>query len=299
MKTHIKKKILLTGGSGFIGKNILESFLFDKYSITAPSSKELDLSNEKSVNNFFSDKNFDIIIHSACKPGHRNAKDISKIYCSNTIMFFYLIKHSAKFERMINIGSGAIYDGKNYIPKMKEDYFGKNIPQDEHGFCKHELGKYIENSENIVDLRVFGVFGKYEDYSIRFISNAICKAIFDLPITIKQNRKFDYIYVDDLMRILEYFIENKPVHKAYNITPDNSIELFELAQKIVKISGKNLPVIIKENEMGLEYSGDNLRLKQETGCINFTEIDEALKSLYKWYNQNHNLINKEFLIKDK
>ena len=38
-------------------------------------------------------------------------------------MFFHLLKHSDKFERMINLGSGAIYDNKNYKPKMKEDYF--------------------------------------------------------------------------------------------------------------------------------------------------------------------------------
>ena len=92
-------------------------------------------------------------------------------------------------------------------PKMAEEYFGQSIPADEHGFCKYVIGKYIENSTKIIDLRVFGIFGKYEDYAIRFISNAICKAIHDLPITIKQNRKFDYIDIDDLMPILEFFIE--------------------------------------------------------------------------------------------
>jgi len=295
----LKKKILLTGGSGFIGKNIQESFLSRKYEISAPLSKELNLFDENSVEKFFSDKKFDIIIHAACKPGHRNAKDAAKIYCANTKMFFHLIKHYDKFEKMITLGSGAIYDEKNYKPKMKEIYFGENIPQDEHGFCKYELGKFIEKSENIIDLRIFGIFGKYEDYAIRFISNAICKAIFDLPITLKQNRKFDYIYINDLMPILEYFIENKPKHNAYNITPDESIELYELAEKIKKISGKNLSVLIKEEGLGLEYSGDNLRLKAEIKNLNFTKIDKAIKELYEWYNQNYRIIDKDCLLFDK
>jgi len=295
----MKKKILLTGGSGFAGKNILESFLSDKYEIKAPTRAELDLSSEKSTDNFFNGKNFDIVIHCAGKPGHRNAKDLSKIYCSNTVMFYNLIKHSDKYDRVINLGSGAIYDNKNYRPKMKEETAGLYIPQDEHGFCKYEIGKFIEKSENIVDLRIFGLFGKYEDYSIRFISNAICKTIFDLPVTIKQNRKFDYLFIDDLMPVLDHFIENKPNYKSYNVTPDNSIELFELAQKVVSLSGKNLPVIIAEKDKGLEYSGDNSRLKNEINSIRFTEIDDAIKILYRWYNQNQQILNKEFLLVDK
>ena len=295
----MKKKILLTGGSGFVGKNILELFFAQKYEIIAPSSKQLNLFDENSVDEFFLDKKFDIIIHAACKPGHRNAKDLSRLYCSNIKMFFHLLKHSDKFERMINLGSGAIYDNKNYKPKMKEDYFGQNIPRDEHGFCKYVLGNYIEKLDNVVDLRVFGLFGKYEDYAIRFISNAICKTLFDLPITIKQNRRFDYVYINDLMPILEYFIENKPKYNAYNVTPDESIELYELAEKVREISGKNLPVIIKETGLGLEYSGDNSRIKTEIKNLKFTEIDKAIKELYEWYNQNHRIINKDCLLLDK
>lgn len=295
----MKKKILLTGGSGFVGKNILESFLAEKYEITAPPRTELNLGDEKSVDDFFKNKKFYAVIHSACKPAHRNAKDPTKIFCSNSVMFFNLIKHADKFERIINIGSGAVYDSKNYKPKMKEEYFGENIPSDEHGYCKYVTGNYIERSDNIVDLRIFGLFGKYEDYAIRFISNAICKTLFDLPITIKQNRKFDYIYINDLMPVLEYFIENKPKYRAYNITPDFSVELYELAEKVKKISGKDLPIIVKEEGLGLEYSGDNSRLKKEIKNLNFTETDEAIKDLYKWYNQNRRVIQKEFLLEDK
>jgi len=295
----VKKQILITGGSGFIGKNILESYLAEKYDIFAPSKAEFNLIDDKSVCRYFLDKKFDVIIHAACKPGHRNAKDLSGVFFENTKMFVNLLQHQEKYKKLINIGSGAIYDTRTSILKIKEDFVGKNIPQDEHGFCKYVEGEIIKNSENIVDLRIFGIFGKYEDYAIRFISNAICKAIFDLPITIKQNRNFDYVYVNDLMLILEYFIESNSQYKAYNITPDNSITLLELAEKINEISGKNLPVEIAKSGMGLEYSGDNSRLKSEIPSVKFTPIDTAITELYAWYNQNKKNINKEFLLFDK
>lgn len=293
------KKILLTGGSGFIGRNISESYLATKYQIHAPKRSELDLNDDESVHNFFEKNHYDIVIHSACKPGHRNASDIGGTFYTNSRMFFNLEKYSNSYLKLINIGSGAIYDMRHYKPKMSEDYFGKNIPLDEHGFCKYVTGKYIEKSDKIIDLRVFGIFGKYEDYAIRFISNVICKAVFDLPITIKQNRKFDYLDIDDLMPILEFFIEEKTQYNSYNITPDASIELLKIAQMVNVISQKNLPITIATEGLGLEYSGDNSRLKKEIKNFEFKKIEDSITSLYSWYLGNKNSINKQLLLTDK
>jgi GDP-L-fucose synthase len=295
------KKVLLTGGSGFIGKNITESYLSKKYQIYAPNRTELDLSNDESVHNFFqkNKESFDIVIHSACKPGHRNASDIGGLFYTNSRMFFNLAKYSDSFGKIINIGSGAIYDMRHYQPKMTEEYFGQSIPADEHGFCKYVVGKYIKNSNKIVDLRVFGIFGKYEDYAIRFISNAICKAIHNLPITIRQNRKFDYIDIDDLMPILEFFIETKTKYNSYNITPDSSIELLKIAEIVNSISKKDLPINFALEGFGLEYSGDNFRLKKEIKNFEFKKIENSISDLYDWYSSNKNNINKQFLLTDK
>jgi GDP-L-fucose synthase len=291
--------ILLTGGSGFIGKNIVESFLTQKYFIIAPKHKELELLNEDAVKDFFSQNRIDIVIHAASKPGHRNVKEPDKVFYENTKIFFNLARNSEYFQKMLVIGSGAIYDMRYYQPKMKEEYFDSHVPVDEHGLCKYVCGKYIEQVNKIIDLRIFGIFGKYEDYAIRFISNMICKAIFDLPLTIKQNRKFDYIYIEDLISILDYFIQNQSEYKEYNVTPDESIELYTLAQTVKKISGKELPIIVAQDGMAIEYSGDNTRLKKEIKGIKFTPIEESIKKLYLWYNENKNCIKKELLLVDK
>ncbi len=293
------KKILLTGGSGFIGRNIIESFLNQKYKVFAPTHKEFDLIDSDSVKSYLSNQSFDILVHSAVKPGHRNAKDHVNLFYSNCRQFFNLVKFEDRFEKVIILGSGAIYDMSHALIKVKEEYFGAHIPEDEHGFTKYVCETYINNSENIVDLRVFSIFGKYEDYAIRFISNAICKAIFDLPITIKQNRKFDFIYIDDFINVLDFIIENKLQFKSYNVTPDNSIELLKLAKIVLKISNKDLPVKIAQPGMGLEYSGDNSRIKNEYKNYKTMDIFKSVELLYKWYFDNRALINKNLLLFDK
>lgn len=294
-----KQRILLTGGSGFIGRNLLESPLAQKYEMLAPRHSELDLLDEKSVADYFGKYAPDYVIHSACKPGHRNAKDPSSLFYTNTRMFFNLAANSARYKKMLVLGSGAIYDMRYYQPKMREDFFGAHVPLDEHGFSKYVCGKYAERADNIVDLRVFGVFGKYEDYAIRFISNMICKAIFDLPLTMNQNRKFDYIWVQDLAPVLDHFLSVEVPRKAYNITPNASIELLDLARKVLSIAGKNLPIKVAQQGMGLEYSGDNSLLRQEMPGFSFTPAETAIKALYEWYSARKDSLNKEFLLSDK
>ena len=96
------KTILLTGGSGFIGRNIHESFLVDKYNVLSPSSLELNVADEKSVADYLHKHTVDVVIHAAVKPSHRNAKDFSNIFYINTRMFFNLERYKEYFEK-INI----------------------------------------------------------------------------------------------------------------------------------------------------------------------------------------------------
>jgi GDP-L-fucose synthase len=290
--------ILLTGSSGFIGKNILEA-MKDRYTFLAPGHRELDLLDETAVEVFFRSHDVDVVVHSAVKPGHRNAKDTSNLYYDDSRMFFNLARCSALYKKMIVLSSGAAYDVRCDLRKVTEDFFDRRVPLDEHGFFRYVSGKYIELSQNIIELRIFSIFGKYEDYAIRFISNAICKAVCDLPITLRRNRLFDYLYVNDFSPILDYFIQNNPLHKAYNVTPDESIELYVLAEKIRAISGKDLPILVGNPGMGLSYSGDNGRLRGEIPNLLLTSIDDALKQLYGWYSENRHLVNREFLLYDK
>jgi len=77
---------------------------------------------------------------------------------------------------------------------MKENHFGNYIPEDDYGLYKYLMTEHTLLNNKIINLRLFGVFGKYEDWRIRFISNACCKAVHNLLITIKKDAVYDYIY---------------------------------------------------------------------------------------------------------
>ena len=65
-------RILITGGSGFIGKNLAEQFA-SRYDVLAPSSAELDLLNDQAVREYLSAHRFDVIVHAATTRSNRPA----------------------------------------------------------------------------------------------------------------------------------------------------------------------------------------------------------------------------------
>ncbi len=293
------KNLFITGGSGFIGRNLKEQ-LTGKYNVFAPSHGELDLLYEERVYNYLKTHRFDVVIHTATWNATRTSKkDLTKVLEHNCRMFFNLARCSEYYGKMIYYGSGAEYGGQHWIPKIREDYFDTHVPKDAYGFSKYIMAKYAEHSRNIYDIRLFGVFGKYEDWEIRFISNACCKAAWDLPITIKQNVFFDYLYVDDLVKITEWFIENDPEDRFYNVCTGRVFDLRTLADKVLAASGKNLDVVVAREGVGREYGGDNSRLLSEMGGYSFRDMDACIREIYEWYLANKGIIHREKLLVDK
>ncbi|MDP8229911.1 MAG: NAD(P)-dependent oxidoreductase [Candidatus Gorgyraea atricola] len=286
----MKKKIFITGGTGFIGRNLKEQ-LQDKYKIYAPSHEELELLNERKVSNYLKKHHFDAIVHCAWNAARNSKKDTNKILEYNLRMFFNLARCHGEYGKMIYYGSGAVYGREHWIHRMNEDYFDICVPKDQDVFSKYIMCKYAEKSENIYNLRVFGVFGKYEDWKIRFISNACCRTVWDLPITIKQNVFLDYLYIDDLIRITGWFIENEPEDKCYNVCRGETFDLLTLARKVLKVSGKRLDIKVSHGDLGREYSGDNSKLLSKIGDYSFCNMDDCIDELYHWYLEKKDSID--------
>ena len=284
-------KILITGGNGFIARSLFEE-LKDKYNIASYNSKDLNLLDSSKVFDCIKENKFDIVIHTATYDAASafSTKDPAKVLENNLRMFFNIARCRDYFGKMIYFGSGAEFNRENWIPGMKEDYFDQHVPSDQYGFSKYLMAKYTELNSNIYNLRLFGVFGKYDDWRYRFIPNACVRAVLDLPITINRNKFFDYLYIDDLVKIVEWFIENKPQRNIYNVCTGKVYDLNTLAWKIVKIAGKNLEVIIKTGGPGREYSGNNSLLLGELSGFEFTPMDDSIKRLLDWYSDNKHMI---------
>ena len=292
-------KIFITGASGFIGKNIHQR-LKDKHDVLSPGSKELDLLDQDAVKKFVKANRFDLVIHTATWDATTSSrKEQDEVLENNLRMFFHLENCNAHYQRMFTLGSGAEYGREHFTPLMKEESIGLHVPTDQYGLSKYAISQAISNATNIYNLRLFGVFGPHEDWKIRFISNAICKTLYDLDISIRQDVCFDYLYIDDFLDILELFIDRETLnYREYNICRGDSIKLSSLAKNILGELNSPQKIVIANDGLGREYSGNNERFLNEFQ-FDFRAQDESIGELIRYYRSILSQIDKVLLSKTR
>lgn len=292
-------KILLTGGSGFVGRNVNEYLKERGYDIYAPTSKELDCMDERAVREHLASKEYDIILHFAVYGGGINKSiDEAKILEYNLRIFHNFARCSALYGKMIYTGSGAEYDKRYPIQMVAEtDLSNHTIPVDQYGLMKYTANQMIECSKNIYNLRLFGIFGKYENWKVRYISNLCCKSLKGIPLSLRKNCYFDYLWVDDFCNMLEKFMElSHPMYHTYNAVRGERIDLYRLAQMVNEISENPQKIITCQEGFSNEYTANNDRILQEIPDMNFTDMKEAVRELYLWYQRHLDLIDDYSLI---
>ena len=280
------KRLLILGGNGFVGKNLFEylSRFDSEYDISAPGSSELNLLDEENVEEYLNAGRFDVVINAAiCNPRRASFVQSQREFDCDLRMFFNLERCSDLYGKMLYFGSGAEYDKRFPICSVKESDIGKSIPTTDYGFAKYIIGKHIEQSKNIYNLRIFGLYGKYENYGTTFISGACCKALKKLPISIRQNVYLDYLYISDFCRIIKHFVDADPSFHTYNVTSGTAVDLLTLAAEVKKVSGTDVDILVCRPGLGNEYTADNSLLRQELVNFEFTSHSDGINDLFQYY----------------
>ena len=292
--------IFITGSNGFIGSHLKEYLKknYNNYKLFLPSSKELDLYEEKEVDNYIISNKIDIIIHLANRGGGRDVADMKNIMEYNLRIFFNIVKHEKKVKKIISFGSGAEYGKHQPIIDAKEDDYLLYQPLDEYGLYKSITSKYIERSDKIIQLRVFGAYGEYENYRFKFISNAIVKNLLHLPIVINKNVYFDYIYINDLVFMIDWFIHNETDKKIYNTTRGDKIDLVTLAELINETGDFNSEIKILNDGLNDEYTSNNDRILSEIDNFEFTPYKNSIIKMREYFRYNLKNLDKEIIIND-
>ena len=250
-------KILITGANGYIGKSLYNA-LKDKYEVTAITRKEVNLTNSSSVNLFFLGEKYDVIIHCAVVGGSRLIEDKWDVMDTNLIMYYNLLANKDHFEKFIHFGSGA----ETYMPK------------EPYGYSKKVIAKSILNQPNFYNLKIFGVFDENE-LDTRFIKSNIKRYINKEPMQIHQDKAMDFIYMPDLVSVVEYYINEKEPLKEFDCIYPHPINLIDITNIINKLSNYEIDII---NQGKNEYN--YISEYRTTLPINFIGLEEGIKQVY-------------------
>lgn len=267
-----KARVLFTGGTGFIGRNVLP-ILKKSFIVYAPNRQELNLFDEKSIRLYILNNNIDFIVHCANPNPSKNTLDKNDQMLRSSLQMF-MAMYSCKdiVKKIVYLGSGAVYDKTKDISSVIEEEAFRSIPSDDYGFAKYIMNQLT--IDNIYNLCVFGCYGPY-DADSKFITHCIKCCLRNEPITIRQNCFFDYLHVYDLGKIIVWALDNELEFNMFNACSGQRISLFDIAQLVKNKMNSSSEIIVLNEGWNKEYTGSNARLRKYY-CDRFVSLEEGI-----------------------
>jgi nucleoside-diphosphate-sugar epimerase len=247
-------KILVTGARGFVGGYISKS-ISSQHSVLAPTREELDLTDTAAVTYWFKYNQIDAVIHSAVA-GRHDPFSTDPVYLTDSVLMFrnlWLNRHC--YSKLINLGTAYEFDLSVDNSNVKEESVVKHLPLTSYGLAKNLIARIIKDTDNFYNLRLFGVFHETES-SQRFFK----KVIEQETITINNDQYFDYIYLEDIIPMIQCILNGSAQHRDINMVYPNKYRLSEVAKELCKLLGLDQNKIKIAANNGCNLSGDSSKL---------------------------------------
>ena len=301
--------ILLLGGFGFIGSNIMKYIdlnfknqyrviVFDKFS-THPYSQKFeclyssydgDFSDSSILEKIFIENQIDLVIHSLSTTIPISSNNAIFDIQSNLIPTLNLLDLMVKYNsrKIIYISSGgAIYGNNNLCHRETEDV----IPISSYGAIKLTIEKYLflysaQYEIKPLILRLSNPYGPFH-YSMKqgIINVAMSKAIRKDKIEIygNGNNKKDYIYINDCVDILFRLYNMNLWNEIYNIGSGELLSINQIISEIKKIKPDVDYSYIEKKKLDVQsFSLDLTKLLCKLSSYKFTPFKKGIIETYNW-----------------
>ncbi|WHY54535.1 GDP-L-fucose synthase family protein [Peribacillus simplex] len=305
-----EKRIVVTGGSGFLGQHVVNNLKKKGCKdIFIPRSKDFDLRNEIDIKNMLENYYPDIIIHLAAVVGGigANKKNPGKFFYDNLIMGTQLIEQSRlyKVEKFVAIGTICSYPKFAPVP-FKESDIWDGYPEETnapYGLAKKMMlvqseayrEQYGFNSIFLLPVNLYGPSDNFDLETSHVIPAIIRKCMDaikngDKSITLwgTGNVTREFIFVSDaaegIVLSTEKYDESNPV----NIGSGIEITIKELANTIKQLTGFNGEIIWDHSKPDGQPRRklDTQLAESKFGFVAQTDLNTGLKETIKWYIEN-------------
>lgn len=281
------------------------------YNLIGKTSKELDLRNQKSVNNFFEKEKPEIVINAAAKVGGilANNNYPYEFIMENMQIQNNLIDGAFKsgIEKFIFLGSSCIYP--KFAPQpLKEDYLLTDSlePTNEcYALAKITGIKACESiqkqfGKDYVSLMPTNLYGYHDNFDLTssHVIPAMIRKFHEAKVDNHNTvtlwgsgaAKREFLFVDDLATAVVHALENKLPDHLYNVGTGTDVTIKTLAKIVQKIIGHKGNIIWDSSKPdGTPRKLMNVSKMLAVGWSYKTELEEGLKKTYDWFlNNSHN-----------
>ena len=309
-QTLADKKILLTGGAGFLGSFVTEKLQaagVSKENIVIPQFPEFDLRDKKTCEDLVAGK--DLVIHLAAKVGGigYNRENPATLYFDNLIMGAQLMEaaRQARVEKFVAVGTICAYPKFTPVPFKEEDLWNgypeeTNAP---YGLAKKMMlvqaqayrAQYNFNAIFLLPVNLYGPRDNFQPESSHVIP-ALIKKVFDaqkarqsyIDVWGTGSATREFLYVEDaaqgLVLAAQHYNKAEPVNLGSSM--EISIkDLIELICRLMNFTGEIRWDSSKPDGQP-RRSLDTSKAQKEFGFTARTNFEEGLKKTIEWYIKN-------------
>jgi nucleoside-diphosphate-sugar epimerase len=249
-------KLLITGGSGYIGKYLVKYYTEYGHHVLAPSSNELDLLDLISTTNYMTANPVDAVINAAFY-GREMIHNPDDTFLRKNLHMFNNLLNQRTYKKFIHLGSGYEYDNERNIDFADEDDILYVQPKLPYSALKHSQAIDLLERDNCYNIRLFGL-AHYSEPSNRFFQ----RLLNDDKVIINEDRKHDFFNLEDVPTVIDLALNNQMSHKAINCVYENKYTLSQQARIFCEIKGLDYGKVIIENTSSRGYTGSNNRIKE-------------------------------------
>jgi GDP-L-fucose synthase len=301
-------RILLTGGTGMVGRNILESDIAANYEILAPTRHELDLANRGFVYSFMMEHEPDLVIHAAGKVGgiKANLGNNLSYYRENLEIGHNVLLCAAEagIKNLLNLGSSCMYPTDFARPIKEADLLTGRLEPTNEGYALAKvaiakLAEYIAHSDTEFNYRTIipcNLYGRYDkfDLNLAHMIPAVIMRMHEAKITDSDiqmwgdgSARREFMHISDLIDFLRFAIPNLerlPCYLNVGIGSDYSIETYYLTiAKVIGFEGAIIPDL--EQPTGMQKKQVDVSALSDFGWESVVDLEKGIRLTYEYYKE--------------
>ncbi|WP_022854419.1 NAD-dependent epimerase/dehydratase family protein [Thermodesulfatator atlanticus] len=296
----MKKTILLTGATGFLGSHLAERFVHEGYKVIILKRSFSDIWRIQHIINKlicydidkislvkpFEEYEIDVVIHTATKYG-RKGESVREIVEANLYFPLQLLEISISFNTGTFLNTDTILcKYLNYYSLSKKQFV--------------EWLKIFSEKIRVINLKLEHIYGEKDDTTkfIPWIINQLLKNVEEIKLT-EGKQKRDFVYVQDVVEayymVLIHIDNLEKRFYEYEIGSGNSMQIRTLVELIKKLTGNNKTFLhfgalpYRENEI-MESRANLEMIKRDIGWFPKVSLEEGLLRTIRWY-KNREKVN--------
>ena len=280
------KNILVTGASGFIGKELIKILLKKEFSVLELNSSDGNIS-ELNLTERYRNEEIYHIFHLAAKTFVPDSwKNPASFYKTSVMGTNNILELCRDKKASLTFVSAYLYGEPEKLPISEDDEIKSNNPYAHSKYLAEELCKFYSEyyNVNITIARPFNIYGKNQK-EIFLIPHIINQVLNNNVINVKDlHPKRDYIYLDDLALGLVKTIDNEKHFSIYNFGSGVEISVQEIIDIIQKVANTQKEVISEKNERKNEIMhviSDISKAKKELNWTPKYNFEDGIKEILK------------------